>query len=391
MDRNSNNQKQHHEDDLVIVFERQGEKLIAEAHKDNKCVRLKGVQDKTPMSVIKEFLEDNIKKCGIDPKNVKRIKIFDVQHAFINTGKTIYKNDKCIELLQAVNQLCPNAERTKIYSTVCHSEIVDLFGQDIRVQLFNAVNDKQWSNKHEVDLYLAPFNEQNTFLDNDKQELSGRYKLKINYGHNNDKFLNIDLNVDTEENFPTFMNEQQIYKYKKENNKTKCEYLTRPFCQLYYDKRYDFEKGKPHDVNAPGQWPKRLRKTGVSQHKSTFNSVGDMRNFFEKYYNECQEQLKELAERRGTDVEKLCQLPENAEYPTYNREQIRQDNSKYQVYQRLENPNCYLPRRIEQPSYCNFFYEIGKNIHDFAFGTRFAKKQNRMQNNLNTGYYAIRK
>jgi len=187
------------------------------------------------------------------------------------------------------------------------------------------------------------------------------------------------------------MNEQQIYKYKKEKNEAKCEYFTRPFCQLFYDKRYDLEKGKPFDVEAPGQWPKRLRKTCVSQHKSTFNSVGDMRNFFEKYYNKCEKQLKEFAERRCTTVAELCKLPKNAEYPTYNREQIRQNISKYHAYQRLENPNCYLPRRIEQPSYCGFFYKIGKDIHDFAFGTRFAKKQNRTQNNLNTGYEAIKK
>lgn len=392
MDRNSNNQKQHHEDDLVIVLNRKGREFKATSNKDNKLIYFDGVENKIPQSVIKNSLKENIDNLQIDPKKIKRIKIFDVQHAFIDAGKTIYKNDKCIELLQAVNQLCPNAERTKIYSTVCHSEVVDLFGQDIRVLLFNAVNDKQWSNKHEVDLYLAPFNEQNTFVDNDKQELNGRYKLKINYGHNNDKFLNIDLNVDTQDNPPpTFMNEQQIYKYKKEKNEAKCEYFTRPFCQLFYDKRYDLEKGKPFDVEAPGQWPKRLRKTCVSQHKSTFNSVGDMRNFFEKYHNECQEQLKEFAERRGTDVEKLCQLPENAEYPTYNREQIRQSDGKYYVYQRLEDPNCYLPRRIEQPSYCGFFCKIGKDIHDFAFGTRFAKKQNRTQNNLNTGCDTIKK
>ena len=376
MNRNSNNQKNHHEDDLVIVLERQGEQLCAEAYKDHKCVKLKGVQDNTPMSVIKEFLENNIKKCEIDPKNVERIKIFDVQHAFISTGNAIYKNDKCIELLQAVNQLCPNAERTKIYSTVCHSEVVDQFGQDIRVQLFNAVNDKQWSDEHEVDLYLAPFNEQNTFVDNDKQEPSGRYKLKINYGHNNDKFLNVDLNVDTQDNPPpTFMNEQQIYKYKKENKKAQIEYWTRPFCKLFYDKQYDFEKDKPYDTEAPGLWPKRLRKTGVRKCKGKFASIDEMRRFFNKRFDACKEHLQLFAAKHGTTGAKLCKLPENAEYPTYNKEQIRQNTGKYQVYQRLENPNCYLPRRIKQPSYCESFYKIG----------------NRTQNNLNTGCDNIKK
>ena len=92
--------------------------------------------------------------------------------------------------------------------------------------------------------------------------------------------------------------------------------------------------------------------------------------FFDKSNKTCKQQLNEFVERRNTTVDELCKLPKNAEYPKYNREQIIQNTDKYKIYKRLENPNAYLPRCIIQFD---------------------ADSINQTQNNLNTGYYAIKK
>ena len=68
MDGNSNDQKQSHEDDLVIVLNRKGMEFKAKSNKDNKLIYFDGVEDKIPQSVIKNSLKKNIDNLQIDPK-----------------------------------------------------------------------------------------------------------------------------------------------------------------------------------------------------------------------------------------------------------------------------------------------------------------------------------
>lgn len=159
---------------------------------NNKCILIRGYKDeyiKDNYGTIKlkdegeyglsghlhgkhsfEEIYNIIKKqaevLGINLQNIKKINIFDISHTDPKTNRfSIGHIDEKVNALQALNNLCPNCEHTKIASTACWGGRKDYNNKDLITEVQTSIAENtNWHENNIVEIDITPKNDQNTHI-----------------------------------------------------------------------------------------------------------------------------------------------------------------------------------------------------------------------------------
>ena len=350
MDRNSNNEKQNHDDDLVIVIDPWGkigvvnnQKIETSCYFVDKTSGQKYIFLRHPREQIydakihirvEEEIKRYLKKSGeLDVNKIKNIKILDGRDRCPKEG-TADPNKPVIDAVKTVNEIFPNIKRTKIVSNVCSSVFVDEENTDLRVELFNAVNDKKWNQNHELSLYFTPLNEDATGIayDTDKHKFKRKCGVLNPYLSGNEEVTKQNgkkVFIKPEKDELKFIRQEQIYKFRK-NDKEEAQIA-------YYTRDFDL----PQEVTMVGfEFPIyyyiKNKENSIKEQKG-YCGIKEMQKYMQEYYNTCKNELNDFCNKHNTSTEELI---ENV--ATFGCTGII-SNEKY-----THSVECYLPRRIEK-------------------------------------------
>ena len=307
--------------------------------------RIHAYQDQ---NIVNQHIIRCYQKQNIDPNNIKKIKILDIRHSNPSDGLS-NPNIYIKNIVNSINNYFPNVEKTKIISTVCHSECFD--GEtDLREDLFNIVQQDNWNEKNQIELQMSPFNEINTrFIT--KKNRHGEDKIKIQYRYKNAGTILDQQNQQYSDDINDklkFMHQQQIYKFRKNNNEAQIAYCVR-----------DLEP-EPNSLNNYLQQENasddEVAYQQIGKNKTTlqdYTNIENMKNFLANRHNECRQNLYDVCQQLNTNVEDFCVSRSIKEY--YSKH-IKEYGSGYanqwlddRKRQYVYTPSMFLPRKIQSP------------------------------------------
>ena len=115
---------------------------------------------------IHNIITEQANVLGINLQNIKKINIFDISHTHPDTKRlsTGLINEK-VNALQALNNLCPNCEHTKIASTACWGGRKDYNNKDLITEVQTSIAENtNWHENNIVEIDITPKNDQNTHI-----------------------------------------------------------------------------------------------------------------------------------------------------------------------------------------------------------------------------------
>ena len=312
------------------------------------CEPGKRISKYQDQNIVNTHILRQCQKQSIDPNNIKKIKILDIRHSNPNDGHSD-SNIYIKNIVNSINNYFPNVEKTKIISTVCHSECFDSTS-DLREDLFNIVQQDNWNKKNQIELQMSPFNEINTrFIT--KKNRHGEDKIKIQYRYKNAGTIldqqNRQYSNDINDKLK-FMHQQQIYKFRKNNNEAQIAYCVRDLePEPNSLNNYLQQENASDDVVAYEQMEK--NKTTLQD----YTNIENMKNFLANRYDECQQNLHYVCQQLNTKVEDFCVSRNIKGYYSKN---IKEHGSNYanewledKKRQYVHTQSMFLPRKIQSP------------------------------------------
>ena len=316
------------------------------ANPTKNCTPGKRIYEYQNQDIVNTHILRQCQKQNIDPKNIKKIKLLDIRHSDPNDGRS-NPNIYIKNIVNSINNYFPNVEKTKIISTVCHSECFD-GDTDLREDLFKIVQQNNWNEKNQIELQMSPFNEINTSFITKKNKY-GEDKIKIQYRYENVGTILDQQNQQYSDDINDklkFMHQQQIYKFRKNNNEAQIAYCVR-----------DLEP-EPNSLNNYLEQKKNDDKVAYQQagkNKTTlqdYTNIENMKNFLANRYNECQKNLDDVCQQLNTNVEDFCV---SRSIKRYYSEYIKDHGSNYankwlddKKRQHVYTQSMFLPRKIQR-------------------------------------------